>query len=196
MPGSDALFSAPWLALSYLLGCIPTAVVVCRTMGVADPRQQGSGNPGATNVLRIGGTVPAILTLLGDLAKGASAIALAYWAELTQFMTGLCGIAVILGHLFPGLGRQRGGKGMATTFGVLLALSPTLGLMALVTWGLLALLSKTASVASIGTALVTPLATWLLMPGLLGIILLISLLLILRHRDNIQRILAGEERRL
>ena len=147
-------------------------------------------------MLRIGGAIPAILTLLGDLAKGASAIALAYWAELTQLMSGLCGIAVILGHLFPALGRRRGGKGMATTLGVLLALSPALGLVALVTWGLLALLSKTASVASIGTALVTPLAAWLLVPGLLGVMLLISLLLILRHRDNIQRILAGEERRL
>ncbi|NVK42604.1 MAG: glycerol-3-phosphate 1-O-acyltransferase PlsY [Oceanospirillaceae bacterium] len=196
MAEPDALFSAPLLALSYLLGCIPSAVLVCRALGVADPRQHGSRNPGATNVLRLGGPIPALLTLLGDLAKGMSAVLLAYWAELTQFMAGLCGVAAILGHLFPAFGQRHGGKGVATTLGVLLALSPLLGLAALASWTLIALLSKTASLASVGTALITPLATWLLMPGLLGTVLLISALLILRHRGNIQRIIAGEERRL
>ncbi|GGO85235.1 glycerol-3-phosphate acyltransferase [Marinobacterium nitratireducens] len=196
MAESNMLTWAPLLALSYLLGCIPTAVVVCRALGIADPRRHGSGNPGATNVLRLGGPLAALLTLFGDLAKGASAVFLAYWAELTQFMAGLCGVAAVIGHLFPAFGQRHGGKGMATTFGVLLALSPSLGIVALASWVLIALLSKTASLASITTALVTPLATWLLLPGLLGAVLLISALLILRHHDNIQRLLAGEERRL
>ncbi|MFC6669697.1 glycerol-3-phosphate 1-O-acyltransferase PlsY [Marinobacterium aestuariivivens] len=196
MSGPEALLPTLMLALAYMLGSIPTAVLVCHSMGLADPRQQGSGNPGTTNVLRLGNPVAALLTLLGDVAKGVLAIGLATWSGLTAQDTGFCGLAVILGHLYPLFGRMRGGKGVATTFGVLLTLSPALGLIALLTWVLIALLGKTASLASVGTALVTPLATWLLMPAQLGTMILICLLLILRHRDNIRRILDGNERRL
>lgn len=196
MPGPDTSLTALILALAYLLGSIPTAVLVCHSMGLADPRQQGSGNPGTTNVLRLGNRPAAVLTLLGDMLKGALAIALAQWAELDDTETGLCGLAVMLGHLYPLFGRMRGGKGMATLLGVCLALSLPVGLIALASWLLLALIGKTASMASIGTAVVTPLATELLLPQQFTIIVLMCLLLIMRHRDNIRRLLNGEERRL
>ncbi|WP_255856432.1 glycerol-3-phosphate 1-O-acyltransferase PlsY [Marinobacterium rhizophilum] len=181
---------------AYLLGSVPTAVLVCHAMGLADPRRLGSGNPGTTNVLRQGNRTAAVLTLLGDVAKGALAISLAQRAGLSPNQTGACAVAVLLGHIFPLLGYMRGGKGVATTFGLCLALSPPVGLLALGTWLLLAAIGKTASLASVGTALVTPLATYLLLPEQQLAISLICLLLVLRHRDNISRLLRGVEPRL
>jgi glycerol-3-phosphate acyltransferase PlsY len=196
MPGPDALLPTLIAVLAYLLGSIPTAVLVCRAMGLADPRQLGSGNPGTTNVLRQGNRRAAALTLLGDVSKGLVAIALARFAELGVTQTGFCALAVMLGHIYPLFGRIRGGKGVATTFGVCLALSPPLGLVALTFWLLLAVIGKTASLASVGTALFTPLAAWLLLPDQLATISLMCLLLIARHHDNIARLLNGEEHRL
>ncbi|WP_020681703.1 glycerol-3-phosphate 1-O-acyltransferase PlsY [Marinobacterium rhizophilum] len=196
MPGSDTLLPTLIAAFAYLLGSVPTAVLVCHAMGLEDPRQLGSGNPGTTNVLRQGNRTAAILTLLGDVAKGVIAVSLARHAELGTAQTGLCALAVLLGHIFPLFGYMRGGKGVATTFGLCLALSPPLGLLALGIWLVLAAIGKTASLASVGTALVTPLATYILLPEHLGAIALICLLLIVRHRDNIRRLLKGTEHRL
>jgi acyl phosphate:glycerol-3-phosphate acyltransferase len=196
MPEPDTLFPLLIAAIAYLLGSVPTAVLVCHAMGLADPRRLGSGNPGTTNVLRQGNRTAAVLTLMGDVAKGALAVSLALRTGLTPNQTGLCALAVLLGHIFPLLGYIRGGKGVATTFGLCLALSPPLGLLVLGAWLLLAAIGKTASLASVGTALVTPLATYLLLPEQLTAISLICLLLIVRHCDNIARLLRGVEPRL
>ncbi|MCP8689141.1 glycerol-3-phosphate 1-O-acyltransferase PlsY [Marinobacterium sedimentorum] len=196
MPGPETLLPTLLATLAYLLGSVPTAVLVCRSMGLADPREQGSRNPGTTNVLRQGNRTAAVLTLLGDVSKGAIAVNLARYAELGSTQTGLCALAVLLGHIYPLFGRMRGGKGVATTFGLCLALSPPLGLIALGVWLLLAAIGKTASLASVGTALVTPLATFMLLPEQFAAISLICLLLVLRHRDNIRRLLRGLEHRL
>lgn len=196
MPGPDTFFPVLIAAFAYLLGSVPTAVLVCRAMGLADPRRLGSGNPGTTNVLRQGNRTAAVLTLLGDIAKGALAVSLARHAGLDPNQTGLCALAVLLGHVYPLFGYMRGGKGVATTFGLCLALSPPLGLVALGVWLLLAAIGKTASLASVGTALITPLASYMLLPEQLLTLSLASLLLVLRHRDNISRLLRGVEPRL
>lgn len=182
------------ISLAYLLGSIPTALVVCNSMGIADPRQQGSGNPGATNVLRIGNRVAALLTLLGDIAKGAVVVLAARWLEQPSLILGFCALAAVLGHLYPLFGAYRGGKGVATTLGCTLALSWPVMLIQAGVWTLVFLLSRTSSLASLIMALSTPLAAWYFAPELLSALVLISLLMIARHRSNIERLLHGREK--
>jgi glycerol-3-phosphate acyltransferase PlsY len=190
------MLSALMIALAYLLGSIPTAVLVCHSMGIADPRQQGSGNPGATNVLRIGGPVAAALTLLGDLGKGMAAVAAGSAAGLTGTALALCALGAVLGHLFPIQGVRRGGKGVATTLGGCLMLSLPLALCQIGSWLLVFAATRISSVASVITALLTPLLAWLLLPELLGTLTLIALLLIGRHARNIRNLLSDREPRL
>lgn len=196
MAGSLTMLSALMIALAYLLGSIPTAVLVCHSMGIADPRQQGSGNPGATNVLRIGGPVAAALTLLGDLGKGMAAVAAGSAAGLTGTALALCALGAVLGHLFPIQGMRRGGKGVATTLGGCLMLSLPLALCQIGSWLLVFAATRISSVASVITALLTPLLAWLLLPELLGTLTLIALLLIGRHARNIRNLLSDREPRL
>lgn len=196
MAGSLTMLSALMIALAYLLGSIPTAVLVCHSMGIADPRQQGSGNPGATNVLRIGGPVAAALTLLGDLGKGMAAVAAGSAAGLTGTALALCALGAVLGHLFPIQGVRRGGKGVATTLGGCLMLSLPLALCQIGSWLLVFAATRISSVASVITALLTPLLAWLLLPELLGTLTLIALLLIGRHARNIRNLLSDREPRL
>lgn len=196
MAGSLTMLSAQMIALAYLLGSIPTAVLVCHSMGIADPRQQGSGNPGATNVLRIGGPVAAALTLLGDLGKGMAAVAAGSAAGLSGTALALCALGAVLGHLFPIQGVRRGGKGVATTLGGCLMLSLPLALCQIGSWLLVFAATRISSVASVITALLTPLLAWLLLPELLGTLTLIALLLIGRHARNIRNLLSDREPRL
>ncbi|MBV1790215.1 glycerol-3-phosphate 1-O-acyltransferase PlsY [Marinobacterium sp. D7] len=196
MPGNLTSIGALMIGLAYLLGSIPTAVLVCNSMGIADPRQQGSGNPGATNVLRIGNKTAAALTLLGDIGKGAVAVALAYLAGLAGSALGLCALAAVLGHLYPIHGVAQGGKGVSTTLGVSLVLSPILALCQALSWITLFALTRISSVASLITALLTPLYAWLLLPELVGILTLIALLLVARHARNIRNLLHHDEPKL
>ena len=199
----------PFLATlaAYLIGSLSFAVIVSRAMGLADPRSYGSGNPGATNVLRSGSKAAAILTLLLDAAKGWLPVVLvrAFGADLglgagTQALVGL---AAFLGHLYPVFFRFQGGKGVATAAGVLLAFAPWLGVATLVTWLIIAVFFRYSSLASIVAALFAP-AYYLLGHGvawtaerpLLWAMLAMGLLLIWRHRENIKRLLAGTESRL
>lgn len=196
MAGSLTLIGTLMIVLGYLLGSIPTAVLVCHSMGIADPRQQGSRNPGASNVLRIGTPTAAALTLAGDMGKGMAAVGAAGWAGLSGVPLGLCALAAVLGHLFP-LGHPRqGGKGVATTLGGCLLLSLPLALCQLGSWLLLFATTRVPSIASIITALLTPLFAWLLIPELLGILTLIALLLIGRHTGNIRNLLSHREPKL
>lgn len=192
---TDSLLEPALISLAYLLGSVPTALLVCNSMGIADPRQQGSGNPGATNVLRIGNRKAAMLTLMGDAGKGALAVGMAILIQPSPEILSLCALAVILGHLFPMFGAYRGGKGIATFFGCMLMLSWPIMLLQLGIWLSVALTTRTASLASITMALITPILAWLMAPDLLSTLSLIALILLARHRANLVRLYRGEESR-
>jgi acyl phosphate:glycerol-3-phosphate acyltransferase len=185
--------------MAYLLGSISFAVVVSFLMGMKDPRTYGSGNPGASNVLRSGNKLAAILTLVGDALKGWLAVYLAKYFEqaynLGPVTIGLVGLAAFLGHLFPIYHQFAGGKGVATAAGVLLALDYRLGLAALAVWLLLAFTVKISSVASMAAALVAPIV-YVSLFGMDIIALSIgvmSVLLVWKHSANIARLIAGKE---
>lgn len=190
------------LACAYLLGSISFAIAVSRAMGLPDPRGYGSGNPGATNVLRTGKKTAAVLTLAGDAGKGWLAVWLAslYLGEpaTAGLEVPLAGLAAFLGHLFPVYHRLRGGKGVATAAGVLLGLDPWLGLGTLVTWGVIAGFFRISSLAAMMAALFAPCYAWWLfgLRPVVPAVLAIAVLLVWRHRQNIARLLAGTEPRI
>lgn len=192
-----------WLDLvlplcGYLLGSIATAILISRLLGLPDPRTLGSGNPGATNVLRTGRKGAALATLLGDVAKGLLPILAGRWLEVSEVTLVITGLAAFLGHLFPLYFQFRGGKGVATALGVLLGLDPWLGLAVLGVWLIVALTLRYSSLAALLAALSAPLMAWgmgLNLPTLLGLCLM-STLLILRHHGNIRRLLDGTESRI
>lgn len=200
---NDALWPAlVGVVLAYLLGSVSFAVVVSRLMGLADPHTYGSGNPGATNVLRTGNRKAAVLTLIGDAGKGALAVGIGHLLAnrfgLTETTLAWIGLAAFVGHLFPVFHRFAGGKGVATAAGVLLALSPWLGLFTLATWLVVAIFLRYSSLAALVSAVFAPSFAWLLMgpvPALLPL-LLMSVLLVARHRSNIGKLLAGQESRI
>jgi glycerol-3-phosphate acyltransferase PlsY len=183
----------------YLIGSISFAVIVSRVFGLPDPRSYGSGNPGATNVLRTGKKFAAALTLLGDTAKGWVAVYLTqrFADEYGIGEIGIAGVAVaaFLGHLFPVFFGFRGGKGVATALGILLALNPWLGLAALATWIAVAAAFRYSSLAALVAALLAPVFSVWLSGGYAQAVAVttMSLLLIWRHRVNLQRLFAGQE---
>ena len=187
---------------AYLLGSISFAIVVSRFFRLDDPRTFGSGNPGATNVLRTGNKLAAILTLLGDCAKGWIAVALAVYFD-TQLGLGdrgvaLVALAVFAGHLWPVFFRFKGGKGVATALGVLLGLNPWLGLATLITWGVIAYAFRYSSLAALVAAIFAPFYYTLLFgPDVkAAAVLLMSVLLIYKHKANIGKLISGKESRL
>ena len=186
------------VAAAYLLGSVPFAVLSSRLFGLADPRTYGSGNPGATNVLRSGNKKAALVTLLGDALKGWLAVFLAQHFGLSDATIALVALAVFLGHLFPLFLKFTGGKGVATAAGVLLALDPWLGLLTLATWLLVAYVSRYSSLAALLAALLAPLyaATLHGADSLFGVVVLIALALIAKHWGNLQRLMAGQEGRI
>jgi acyl phosphate:glycerol-3-phosphate acyltransferase len=184
---------------AYLLGSVSFAVLMSRAFGLADPRTYGSKNPGATNVLRSGKILAAVLTLLGDAAKGW----LGVWLAMRlmpgdDVLVAVVALAVFLGHIFPVFLRFKGGKGVATALGVLLALNVWLGLGALATWLLMAAAFRYSSLAALAAAMTAPIYAWLLaMPReYVTVALVLSLLLIWRHKGNIRNLLAGTESRI
>ena len=181
---------------AYLLGSVSFAIVVSKLMRLPDPRSYGSKNPGATNVLRTGSKAAAILTLIGDGAKGWLAVwlALLYVPEAAPYAA----LAVFLGHLFPVYHRFQGGKGVATAAGVLLAFNPLLGALTLLTWIIIAVFFRYSSLAAIVSAAFAPLYQLLIWgPGWIAMaIVVMSLLLVWRHAANIQKLLAGTESKL
>ncbi len=187
---------------AYLLGSVSFAIVVSKLFRLADPRTFGSGNPGATNVLRTGNKAAAALTLLGDCVKGVIPVALAvYYDEslgLGDAGVGLVSFAVFAGHLWPLFFRFKGGKGVATALGVLLGLNPVLGAATLITWIVIAYAFKYSSLAALISAVFAPFYYTLLFgPDAKGFaVLVMSALLIWRHRQNIGKLLAGKESRI
>lgn len=190
------------LLAAYLLGSIPFAVVVSRLFGMADPRSYGSGNPGATNVLRSGNKLAAVLTLLGDGLKGWLAVFLAmrFGPELglTASAAPLAALAAFLGHLFPVFLGFKGGKGVATAAGVLLGASGWLGLATLGVWLGIAFTTRYSSLAALCAAIASPGIAFLLglAPEWILSISVMSGLLVWRHKDNIKRLLGGQESRI
>ena len=191
-----------FIAVAYLLGSLSFAVIVSRAMGLPDPRSFGSGNPGATNVLRTGRKAAAVLTLLGDALKGWVAVVLARMLA-PQFGLGddialLCALAVFIGHLFPVFFRFQGGKGVATALGVLVGLNPWLGLACLATWLLIVRLFRISSLAALTTAVLAPVYAGVLMGwGSAAVaVLVIALLLVYRHKSNLINLVNGEEGRI
>ena len=188
-----------FVACAYLLGSVSFAVLMSKAFSLPDPRTYGSHNPGATNVLRSGKKTVAALTLLGDAAKGWLAVFLArQFFPNDLHLIALVALAVFLGHLFPIFLRFRGGKGVATALGVLLALNGWLGLAALVTWLLTVVMFRWSSLAALAAASGAPAyAIWLGLPREWVLASgMMSLLLIWRHKRNIQNLLAGKEAKI
>ncbi|HXH03693.1 MAG TPA: glycerol-3-phosphate 1-O-acyltransferase PlsY [Candidatus Competibacteraceae bacterium] len=192
------MLAALFVAFGYLLGSLSTAIIVCRLLGLPDPRSQGSRNPGATNVLRIGGKKAAVITLAGDFLKGLIPVLLAKLAGVDPVGLALTALAAFLGHLFPVFFGFQGGKGVATALGVLLGLSWPVALACLGTWLLVAKLTQISSLAALTASVLSPLYLWLFRvpPVYVLVTLVMVALLIWRHKDNIRRLLAGEEGRL
>ncbi len=191
-----------FVVCAYLLGSVSFAVLMSKAFGLADPRTYGSGNPGATNVLRSGKKIAAVLTLLGDAAKGWLAVFLAIQLvphdDDGLVLVALVSLAVFLGHLFPVFLKFKGGKGVATALGVLLALSGWMGLAVLVTWLLVAAVFRYSSLSALVAAIAAPVyamliplpSQWVLVTAAM------SMLLIWRHKSNIQNLLTGKETRI
>ncbi len=191
-----------FVVLAYLLGSVSFAVLMSKAFGLADPRTYGSGNPGATNVLRSGKKIAAALTLFGDAAKGWLAvfvtIKLAPHDGEGLWMVALVSLAVFLGHLFPVFLKFKGGKGVATALGVLLALSGWMGLAVLATWLLVAVVFRYSSLAALVAASAAPVYAMLLhlRPELVLATAMMSMLLIWRHKSNIQNLMTGKESKI
>jgi glycerol-3-phosphate acyltransferase PlsY len=186
---------ALYLILGYLIGSLPFAVIVSKAFGLADPRSFGSGNPGATNVLRTGNKAAAILTLLGDASKGWLAMAFAAKVGAGDTATAWTGLAAFIGHVFPVFLRFKGGKGVATAIGVLIGLDGWLALGAALTWLATAVVTRYSSLAALVAACVAP-SFALALHGLGAVSLVVGLmclLLIVRHKANIVRLVEGTE---
>jgi glycerol-3-phosphate acyltransferase PlsY len=187
---------------AYLIGSVSFAVIVSRLFRLPDPYSYGSGNPGATNVLRSGNKTAAVLTLLGDAFKGWLAVWLAQRfapAGAAEWAMAIAGAMAVIGHMYPLFHRFRGGKGVATALGALFGFSVYLGLGAISTWIIMVVFFRMSSFASIVSALFAPFATWMLFGfthPFFASVALVAVLLIYRHRQNIKNILAGKESKI
>ena len=183
------------IVLAYLMGSVSAAIITCRLMGLPDPRTEGSKNPGATNVLRIGNKKAAAVTLFGDFLKGLVPVLIGRLFEVEPLVLALIAMAAFLGHIFPIFFGFKGGKGVATALGVILGLAWQVALAALLTWLLVAKVFKISSLSALIAAVLTPFYCWLLAPQLEYMVMLsvMSLLLIWRHRSNIRNLVSGAE---
>jgi len=190
--------TAALIFVAYLVGSLPFAVIVSKALGLPDPRSYGSGNPGATNVLRTGRKLAALLTLAGDAGKGWLAVFLAVRYGTDAIAVAGCALAVFLGHLFPVFLRFKGGKGVATAAGVLFALDPWLGAAAAATWLVVAIASRYASLASIVAGVVAPACAFFMsmQASTVLALALIGALIVWRHKGNIVNLAAGRERKI
>ncbi len=183
---------------AYLLGSVSTAIIVCKLLGVADPREVGSGNPGATNVLRHAGKGPAAATLIGDAGKGVIPVALGHVVGITSPGLTVVALAAFLGHLYPIYYAFRGGKGVATFLGVNLALDPWVGVTFIAVWLLMALLMRYSSLAALTAAAATPFTAFWLgePPAAVAVFIIMVALVFWRHRTNIGHLIAGTEKKI
>lgn len=181
---------------AYLLGSVSSAVIFCRLAGLPDPREHGSHNPGATNVLRIGGKLSALGVLLCDILKGILPVTLAFYLQLTPSEVGFIALAACLGHIFPLFFQFKGGKGVATAFGAIAPLGYTISALTVGTWLLIFLIGGYSSLSAVITALLVPIYVWWFKPEFTFPVALVCCLLVYRHHDNIQRLWRGQEDRV
>jgi len=191
----DMILGIVLVVIGYLCGSLASAVIVCRIMGLPDPRKEGSGNPGATNVLRLGGKKAAALTLAGDALKGAIPVLLAHLLSDSPAILASTAVAAIVGHMYPVFFQFKGGKGVATTFGAVAALVYPVALFMGAVWVLAAMATRYASLASMAAAVAAPLFALVFIQETATVVALviIAALLVYRHRENIQRLRLGIE---
>jgi acyl phosphate:glycerol-3-phosphate acyltransferase len=199
----NVLTSLGMLVAAYLLGSVPFAVIFSRLFGLQDPRTYGSGNPGATNVLRSGNKAAAALTLIGDAAKGWLAVWLAVHFKTNPLLVAGVAIAVFLGHLYPIFLKFKGGKGVATAFGIMVAIEPFLALATMATWIIMAVFFRFSSLAALTCAVFAPvyyffggMLVWKSHLPIGAALIVIALFLLYRHKANIHRLIAGTEPRI
>jgi len=192
------LFATLACLAAYLIGSFSTAIITCKLMGIDDPRNTGSNNPGATNVLRHGGKKAAIITLFGDMLKGLIPVLLAIQFQLEPSVIALVGLFALLGHVFPVYYGFKGGKGVATFYGVILGLNWLVGLITLGIWLFIALVLKISSLSALISVFSTPLILWYFSHSieLTSAVALMSMLVFWRHKKNIQALLQGSETKI
>lgn len=178
---------------AYLLGSISSAILVCKVLNLPDPRSTGSHNPGATNVYRIGGKYAALTVLIFDILKGTIPVWGAYFLNVEPYYLGVIAIATCLGHMFPIFFSFKGGKAVATAFGVLLPIGLDLAALLILTWLTTAKITRFSSLAAIIAVSAAPLFTWLLKPIYTEPVVMLAVLIIFRHKDNIVRLIKGTE---
>lgn len=184
--------------VAYLFGSVSSAIITCKLMRLPDPRTVGSGNPGATNVLRLGGKKAAAITMLGDVLKGVIPVLLAKYLGLSHLIIALVMFAAVLGHLYPVFFKFQGGKGIATAMGALFALNWPTGCAFLGTWLLVAIISRYSSLSSLTATIFAPLYLYYFtrVDEYYLTMLVVSLLLIYRHRSNIRKLATGKESKI
>ena len=189
------LYESLLIIAGYLLGSISSAIIVCRLMGLPDPRSQGSHNPGATNVLRLGGKKAAAITLFGDWLKGLLPVVAGHLLGFEPLVLGLAGLAAFVGHLYPLFFGFSGGKGVATALGFQVGLYWPIGLTIICIWLFVAFGLKISSLAALVAMALAPLVVWFFWPepSLITIQVIISVMLFWRHRSNIRNLMSGEE---
>ncbi|OOF69720.1 glycerol-3-phosphate 1-O-acyltransferase PlsY [Rodentibacter caecimuris] len=188
-----SLFTLFYMLFAYFLGSVSSAILICRMLHLPDPREVGSHNPGATNVLRIGGRWAALAVLLFDILKGMLPVWAGYYIGLTQFELGMVALSACLGHIFPVFFRFKGGKGVATAFGAIAPISWGVATSMSGTWLVVFLISGYSSLSAVIAALTIPFYVWWFKPEFTFPVALVCCLLIYRHHDNIQRLWRGQE---
>lgn len=185
------------ILIAYLFGSLSTAIVVCKLMNLPDPRTEGSRNPGATNVLRIGGKRAAIITLIGDVFKGVIPVLAARFYGFDTLSLSMIALAAFLGHLYPIFFRFEGGKGVATAFGCIVALNGIMGLLLVLTWAIIAFITRYSSLAALITAILCPLYMWYFTNMDYTVMaVIITAFLIYRHTSNIRKLWQGTESKI
>ena len=181
------------LIFAYLFGSISSAVLISRVLSLPDPREFGSKNPGATNVLRLGGKLPAALVLIFDILKGTIPVWGAYFLKIEPLMLGLIGVAACLGHIYPIFFHFKGGKAVATAFGTLLPIGLSLAGLLIATWIAIVWLTRYSSLAALITVSLAPFYTWLIKPLYTVPVTMLAILIVFRHSANILRLIKGIE---
>lgn len=190
------LLTFAMIIVAYLLGSISSAILVCRMLDLPDPRTTGSKNPGATNVLRMSNKLTAATVLFLDILKGTVPVWSAYFLHLEPLYLGIIGVAACLGHMYPLFFNFQGGKAVATALGTLLPIGLGLGFLLIITWVAVAKLTKYSSLAAIVTVSIAPLYVFLLKPMYVYPTLMLSALVIVRHKENIVRLFKGTESKI
>lgn len=187
-----------FIICAYCIGSLSSAIIVCKFWGLADPRTQGSHNPGATNVLRLGGKIPAIVTLLGDAAKGFIPTLFASTYLHNSWLIAGIMLAAFIGHIFPVFFGFRGGKGVATAFGAYFGLSLPMGAAIFVLWASVIWLSRLSSLGAVSAALFAPIIGWMFLHNFAITLsmIFVTVVLLIRHKDNLHRLWFGKETKI